>query len=68
MKKATFKVEGMSCSHCENAVKMALAAVAGVKTVAVSLEEKKVTVSADSSVTNEMLIAAIENQGYDVIQ
>lgn len=67
MAKLVFKVEGMSCEHCENAVKMAIASVGGVKTVSVSLSEKKVTVVASDDVEKDSIIAAIENQGYDVV-
>lgn len=61
-------VEGMSCQHCENAVKKAVSALSGVENVAVSLEDKTVTVDyAKDSVTLEDIKEAIEDQGYDVI-
>ena len=61
-------VEGMSCAHCENRVKKAVAALKGVAGVEVSLAEKKVTVELDSSaVTERQLKEAIEEQGYDVL-
>ncbi len=61
-------VEGMSCSHCENAVKKAVGALDGVNTVAVDLEGKKVTVEFDSAkVAVNNIKDAIEDQGYDVV-
>ncbi|MCR4437192.1 MAG: copper chaperone CopZ [Clostridiales bacterium] len=60
-------VEGMSCSHCENAVKKAVGALSGVDSVAVDLKGKKVTVDYDpGKVTVDTIKEAIEDQGYDV--
>ena len=41
-------VEGMSCSHCENAVKKSVGALNGVDNVIVDLKGKKVTVEYDA--------------------
>ena len=41
MKNITLKVEGMSCSHCVNAVSNAVTALAGVSGVNVDLAGKK---------------------------
>ena len=68
MTKITLNVEGMSCSHCVNAVKNALTALGGVSEVEVDLERKTATLeySADE-VTLERIIEAIEEEGYDVV-
>lgn len=64
----TLNVEGMSCSHCENAVKKAVGALAGVSNVAVDLAGKKVTVEFDpAKVAVNNIKDAIEDQGYDVV-
>jgi copper chaperone len=63
----TLKVEGMSCSHCENAVKKSVGELNGVDSVAVNLKGKSVTIEFDSSkVTVDMIKDTIEDQGYDV--
>jgi len=62
-----FNVEGMTCSHCENAVKKAVSAISGVTEVAVDLAEKTVTVTHDESVTVACIQAEIEEQGYEVV-
>lgn len=68
MQKIILNVEGMSCSHCENRVKKAVGALAGVKSVDVSLEDKTVSVELDPSAVSENKIKeAIEEQGYDVV-
>ena len=68
MEKLVLNVEGMSCSHCENAVKTAVGALAGVESVAVNLGDKTVTISHDPTLaTLEAIIAAILDLGYDVV-
>jgi copper chaperone len=62
-------VNGMSCSHCENAVKKAVGALDGVDEVTVDLAGKKVAVSFDpAKVSTQSITDAIEDQGYDVVQ
>lgn len=60
-------VEGMSCSHCEMAVKKALGKLEGVKDVQVDLENKKVEVNGEN-LKDEKLKEAIEDAGYDVVE
>jgi len=67
MEKTTLQVSGMTCGHCEKAVKTALLNVEGVSEVNVSLKDGKVEVGHDSNkapVTK--LKEAVEDQGYDV--
>lgn len=67
MQTVLLNVEGMSCSHCEKAVKQAVGALAGVKSVAVSLKDKTVTVEHDpGKATLEQIKHEIEDQGYEV--
>ena len=67
MEKITLNVEGMSCSHCENAVKKAVIAIDGVNSVTVDLPAKTVTIDCNSLNLKEAITEAIENQGYDVL-
>ncbi len=67
MQTVLLNVEGMSCSHCEKAVKQAVGALNGVKNVAVSLKDKTVTVEHDpAKATLEQIKHEIEDQGYEV--
>ena len=67
MAKTLFNVEGMSCSHCENAVKQSVGALSGVYTVEVSLKDKTVSAEYDASkVSAETIKQEIEEQGYEV--
>lgn len=60
------KVEGMSCSHCEKAVKEALREVPEVLDVWVNLAEKTVEVEG-SNLVDSRLKEAIDEAGYEVV-
>jgi copper chaperone len=67
MEKVTLNVSGMSCGHCEKAVKGALMELDGVTNVVVHLADGKVDVEFEpSKVSINQLKEAIEEQGYDV--
>jgi copper chaperone CopZ len=61
----TYTVPGMSCGHCEQAVKGSVSAVDGVESVDVDLDAKLVTIRG-SDLSDERLRAAIDDAGYDV--
>ncbi|WP_066175732.1 copper chaperone CopZ [Bacillus marinisedimentorum] len=63
----TLDVKGMTCGHCEKAVKNALLEIDGIASVEVSLDTGKVDVQfEDGKVTDAQMKEAIEDQGYDV--
>lgn len=67
MEKTTLQVSGMSCGHCEKAVKTALLELDGVNEVSVSLKSGQVDVEFDGTkVSLSQLKDAVEDQGYDV--
>ena len=65
--KKTLIVEGMSCGHCEKAVKDALGQLEGVSKVEVNLETKKVEVEGENLV-DVVLKESIEDAGYDLVE
>ena len=65
MNQTILLVPGMTCGHCEAAVKSEVGKVAGVTDVAVDLETKLVTVSG-VAVDHAALVAAIDEAGYEV--
>ena len=58
-------VEGMMCEHCVAHVTKALEGVPGVSSVKVSLADKDAVVEAAPEVTDEALVAAVKDAGYD---
>ncbi|NLV88356.1 MAG: heavy-metal-associated domain-containing protein [Tissierellia bacterium] len=65
--KKTLLVEGMSCGHCEMAVKKAVGALEGVESVVVDLGAKKVEVEGEN-LNDNLIKEAIEDAGYDVVE
>jgi copper chaperone len=64
MATAVYTVPGMSCSHCEAAVKEEVSALAGVDAVEVDLETKRVEVRGED-LDDGAIRAAIEEAGYE---
>ena len=60
-----FTVPGISCGHCEAAIKHEVGAVAGVTDIDVDLESKLVTVRG-AALDRDDIVAAIDEAGYDV--
>lgn len=59
------KIEDMSCEHCTNAVRGALADIPGVFAVEVTLQPKQAVITYDTSeVQEQTLVAAVEEAGY----
>jgi copper chaperone len=59
---ATYTVTGMTCGHCESAVREEVGQVAGVESVEVSAETGVLTVSGD--VDDAAVLAAVDEAGY----
>lgn len=61
------RISGMSCQHCERAVREALLALPGVRAVQVDLAAGSAAISYDQAqLSLDEMKAAIEGQGYDV--
>ena len=59
----TYRVEGMSCGHCEAAVRTEIEKVSGVEAVEVDLGLKQVVVS--GRFEDAAVRAAIDEAGYE---
>lgn len=64
MEELTFVVPGMTCAHCQAAVREEVSAVPGVREVAVDLDTKRVDVRGDG-LDGDAVRAAIEEAGYE---
>ncbi len=60
-----FKVGGMACDGCANAVKRAVLNVASDAIVTVNLAEKRVQVQSEAA--KDMISAAIAKAGYEIL-
>jgi copper chaperone len=60
-----YSVPGVSCEHCVRAVTEEVGQVAGVESVVVDLDSKRVTVSGEA-IDDGAVRAAIDEAGYEV--
>lgn len=60
-------IEGMSCEHCANKVKMSIEKMDNVKKVKVNLSEKKATILCSKMIDVNKLKEQIENLDYKVV-
>lgn len=64
--KKVLKIEGMMCSHCTGRVDKALNDMDGVKAT-VSLEGKSAEVELTKDISDEALVKAVTDAGYEVV-
>ena len=66
MKKIVY-VNGMSCAHCQAAVEKALMGVPGVEKAEVDLKKKLAVVCLKEAVSDEALMGAVNEAGYEAV-
>ncbi|MGK0715323.1 heavy-metal-associated domain-containing protein [Leucobacter sp. W1153] len=57
-------VTGMTCGHCEQAVREEVGQVAGVTGIEVDAKTGHLTVTGDSHVDDSAVLAAVDEAGY----
>jgi len=63
----TISVPEIHCDHCKHSIEGALAPLPGVTSARVDIDARTVTVEVDEKVADRAgLVAAIQEQGYDV--
>lgn len=62
----SFSVTGMSCGHCEAAVRGELAELAGIEEIEVSAVSGSLTVtlSEDAELVDQAIVEAVDEAGY----
>ena len=64
----TYNVTGMTCGHCENAVREEVGEISGVQSVEVSHETGVLTVTSDAPLNLDDVAAAVDEAGeYTVV-
>jgi copper chaperone CopZ len=61
-----YAVSGMSCGHCEKAIKEELSALPGVTTVEADAKAGKVSVTATAPLDDDAVRAAVDEAGYEL--
>ena len=67
MTEQIYKVAGMTCGHCVQAVTTEMEKLAGVTAVEVELESGKVTVRSDAPLAPGDVAAAVDEAGYELV-
>ena len=62
-----YRVAGMTCGHCVQAVTTEVSALPHVTGVAVDLPTGSLTVTSASAIDLEALRAAVDEAGYDLV-
>ncbi|NJP31097.1 heavy-metal-associated domain-containing protein [Micromonospora thermarum] len=63
----TYQVQGMTCGHCVSSVSAEVSAIKGVSDVRVDLATGQVTVTSESPLDIEIVRAAVDEAGYDLV-
>ncbi|MFV9672180.1 MAG: cation transporter [Acidimicrobiia bacterium] len=67
MSTRTLNVPEISCGHCKSSIESAVSPLDGVDKVEVHIDDRTVDLDYDGSgSTYDAIVAAIEEQGYDV--
>jgi len=67
MTQTTLSVPDISCGHCKTSIESAVKPLDGVDTAEVSIDDRNVDVTYDSSkIDLSDIIVAISDQGYEV--
>ncbi|WKD59431.1 heavy-metal-associated domain-containing protein [Corynebacterium caspium] len=67
MAQYTYNVTGMTCGHCEGAVREEISEIAGVTAVSADHKTGLVTVDTEKEIATADIIAAIKEAGYEAV-
>lgn len=62
----TYRINGMTCGHCEGAVKEELSGLSGVTDVTVSASDGTAVVTSESSLDEKAVAEAVDEAGFEV--
>jgi copper chaperone CopZ len=68
MATTTFRVTGMSCSHCERAITDEVSKIDGVENLHVSAQTGLLSIEADTGIDDEAVLAAVDEAGYTAVR
>lgn len=68
MNTAEYQVTGMTCGHCEMSVREEVEQIAGVTGIEVSAQTGKLVVTAEQSIADAEVLAAVVEAGYSAVR
>lgn len=67
MSTTEYAVTGMSCGHCESAIRAEVSQIPGVTEIEVSAATGRLTVTAELPVDDAAVMAAVDEAGYEAV-
>lgn len=67
MPTSEFRVSGMSCGHCEAAVRSEVAQIPGIDDMTVSAATGKLVVTSAQPVDADAVLGAVDEAGYEAV-
>ncbi|MCE7480928.1 heavy-metal-associated domain-containing protein [Microbacterium profundi] len=68
MSTSEYQVTGMSCGHCEVAIRGEVGQIAGVTDIDVTAQGGKLIVSSDQPLDDAAVLAAVDEAGYEAVR
>ncbi|HLS25349.1 MAG TPA: heavy-metal-associated domain-containing protein [Beutenbergiaceae bacterium] len=63
-----YQVTGMTCGHCEGAVRTEVSEIDGVTGIEVSVQSGRLTVTSEQPLDDAAVIAAVDEAGYAAVR
>ena len=63
-----YQVTGMSCGHCESAVRSEVSKLAGVEQIEVSAASGRLVITSAPPLDDADVIAAVDEAGYEAVR
>lgn len=63
-----YQVTGMSCGHCEIAIRSEVSEISGVTGIEVSAQTGRLAVTGEQPVDDAAVIAAVDEAGYTAVR
>lgn len=68
MSTSEYQVSGMSCGHCETAIRGEVGQVPGVDGIDVNAETGRLVVTSGQPVDDAVILAAVDEAGYEAVR
>ncbi|OJZ68765.1 heavy metal transporter [Mycobacterium paraffinicum] len=62
-----YRVDGMSCGHCESAVKDEVGRLPGVERVDVSADTGRLVITSSVPIDTDAVLGAVDEAGYEAV-
>jgi copper chaperone CopZ len=62
-----YRVTGMSCAHCETAVKSEVSQIPGIDAVEVSARTGRLVVTSSEPIDETAVLRAVDEAGYEAV-